>query len=96
LLKMTGRGHLFLSSYGAIHEVPLEAGQKYTVDTGHMVAFQETVQYNVRRSGSWKTTLFGGEGLVVELTGPGKVYMQTRSPDAFLGWIIPKLPFKRE
>jgi len=96
LLKATGRGHLFMSSYGAIHELTLAAGQKYTVDTGHMVAFQEGVQYNVRRSGSWKTTIFGGEGLVVELTGPGKIYMQTRSPESFLSWIVPKLPFKRE
>ena len=46
----------------------------------------------VQKSGGWKTTLLGGEGLVVNLTGPGRVYMQTRSPQAFLDWLIPQLP----
>ncbi len=96
LLKITGRGSLFISSYGGIHELDLPPGQKYIVDTSHMVAFAETVQYNVRRVGSWKTTILGGEGLVVELTGPGKAYLQTRSPDNFLAWLIPKLPARRE
>ena len=62
------------------------------VDTGHMVAFDDSVGYDVGRSGGWKSTLFSGEGLVVNLTGPGRFYMQTRSEDSFLGWLIPKLP----
>ncbi|MGB5167936.1 MAG: AIM24 family protein, partial [Acidimicrobiia bacterium] len=40
----------------------------------------------------WKSTIFGGEGLVVDLTGPGKATLQTRSEDAFLSWLLPKLP----
>jgi uncharacterized protein (TIGR00266 family) len=94
LLKMTGTGNAFLSSYGAIHEIELEAGQKYIVDTGHMVAFEEAVGYNVKRVGGLKSTLFSGEGLVCELTGPGKIYIQTRSADAFLAWLIPQIPKK--
>jgi len=94
LLKLSGTGDLFLSSYGAIHQIDLAVGQKYMVDTGHMVAFEESVQYNVTRVGGLKSTLFSGEGLVVELTGPGKIYIQTRSPDAFLSWLIPQLPSK--
>ena len=94
LLKMTGTGNVFLSSYGAIHEIDLEAGQKYVVDTGHMVAFEEGVGYNVKRVGGLKSTLFSGEGLVCELTGPGKIYIQTRSADAFLAWLIPQIPKK--
>lgn len=39
-----------------------------------------------------KSTLFSGEGLVVDLTGPGKALIQTRSDDAFLSWLIPRLP----
>jgi uncharacterized protein (AIM24 family) len=42
--------------------------------------------------GGIKSTLFSGEGLVVELTGPGMIYMQTRSPQALINWIIPQLP----
>ena len=96
LLKCTGSGTVFISSYGGIHLVDLEAGQRYIVDTGHMVAFDESVQYDVGRAGGWKTTLLGGEGLVCKLTGPGRFYLQTRNPDSFLAWLIPKLPGKRQ
>ncbi len=92
MLRASGRGKLLLSSYGAIHEVRLPAGQSYTVDTGHLVAFNETMNFKVRRVGGMKSTLFSGEGLVVDLTGPGRVLLQTRSPDAFLAWLIPQLP----
>jgi len=94
LLKISGTGKVFLSSYGAIHEINLETGQKYIVDTGHMVAFGEGVGYNVKKVGGLKSTLFSGEGLVCELTGPGKIMIQSRSADAFLSWLIPQLPKK--
>ena len=96
LLKISGTGKVFLSSYGALHEITLAAGQKYIVDTGHMVAFDESVNYDVKRVGGLKSTLFSGEGLVCELTGPGKIMIQSRSEDAFLSWLIPKIPVRRE
>jgi uncharacterized protein (TIGR00266 family) len=96
LLRMSGTGKVFLSSYGAIHEIELPSGQKHVVDTGHMVAWTERVQYNVKRVGGLKSTLFSGEGLVCELTGPGKIMIQTRSVDAFLTWLAPQLPKKRD
>ncbi len=92
MLRCVGTGSLIVSSYGAIHHVPLAAGQTYTVDTGHLVAFTQTIGFNVRRIAGWKSTLFSGEGLVVDLTGPGDAYIQTRSQDAFLSWLIPQLP----
>ncbi len=92
MLKCSGTGTLVLSSYGAIHELELGAGESQTVDTGHLVAFNEGMGFDVRVVGGVKSTLFSGEGLVVDLTGPGKVLMQTRSDDAFLSWLIPRLP----
>ena len=92
MLRVSGQGKAVLSSYGAIHELDLSAGQRYTVDTGHLVAFSEDMGFNVRSVGGIKSTLFSGEGLVVDLTGPGKVLLQTRSTDAFLSWLLPKLP----
>jgi uncharacterized protein (TIGR00266 family) len=92
LLHVTGSGKVLFSSYGAIHELSLTAGQKMTVDTGHLVAFSEGIGFKVRPIGGVKSTLFSGEGLVVDLTGPGRILMQTRSTDAFLSWLIPKLP----
>ena len=92
LLRCTGQGTIWVSSYGAIHPIDLGVGEPYVVDTGHMVAFDDSVQYDVGRSGGWKSTLFSGEGLVVRLTGPGRFFMQTRSEDSFLSWLLPKIP----
>lgn len=92
LLKIEGTGSLFTSSFGAIHPLTLEEGETYIVDTGHIVAFDEHVGYQVKKIGGLKSTLFSGEGLVVELTGPGKAWIQSRSEDAFLSWLIPRLP----
>jgi uncharacterized protein (TIGR00266 family) len=95
LLKVSGTGTLVLSSYGAIEEMELTAGESFTIDTGHLVAFSDRLGFSVRRVGGLKSTLFSGEGLVVDLTGPGRFWLQTRSEDAFLTWLIPKIP-KRE
>ncbi len=92
LLKVTGSGTILASCYGAIEERQLAAGQKYTVDTGHIVGFDNTIQFQVRGSGGFKNTVFGGEGIVCELTGPGRLLMQTRSEGAFINWLIPQLP----
>lgn len=92
MLQCSGSGTLVISSYGAIHEMELSAGQSHVIDTGHLVAFTEGMGFNVRSIGGMKSTLFSGEGLVVDLAGPGKVLMQTRSDDAFLSWLIPRLP----
>jgi len=92
MLRCQGAGKLILSSYGAIHEMQLGKGESFTVDTGHLVAFSESIGFKVRAVGGFKSTILGGEGLVVDLTGPGKILMQTRSVNAFLSWLLPKLP----
>ena len=92
MLRASGSGLVFLSSYGAIHPVDLAPGQRYTVDTGHLVSFSEGMGFRVRSIGGVRSTLFSGEGLVVDLTGPGRIYMQTRSEDAFLSWLVPNMP----
>jgi uncharacterized protein (TIGR00266 family) len=92
LLKVTGPGELYASSYGAIVEVPLDDGQVHIVDSGHVVGFTDGVGYQVRKFAGWKSTLLGGEGLVVELTGPGTAWIQTRSSTALVDWIAPRLP----
>lgn len=91
LLKCSGSGTLVVSSYGAILERTIEAGRTFTVDTGHLVAFPHGIAFNVRAVGGIKSTLFSGEGMVVDLGGPGQVWMQTRSTDAFLTWLMPQV-----
>jgi uncharacterized protein (TIGR00266 family) len=92
MLEASGTGTLLVSSYGAIYEKTLGAGEKYIVDTSHLVAFDGTMGVQPKPIGGIKSTLFSGEGFVVELTGPGKIYIQTRSPQALINWIIPQLP----
>jgi len=95
LLRCSGQGDLLLAAYGAVRAMTLNAGEVLTLDTGHVVAFDDTVTYAVRKAGSWKSTLLGGEGLVTDFTGPGRVWMQTRSSSDLIGWIQSKLPPQR-
>lgn len=92
MLRAQGGGKMVVSSYGAIHEISLAAGQSYTIDTGHLVALSESMPFKTRSIGGMKTFLFSGEGFVVDVTGPGKFLVQSRSQDQFLSWLIPKLP----
>ncbi len=91
LLKMSGTGDAFISSFGAIHEVKLK-NESFTIDTGHMVAFTEGLDYSVKKVGGLKSTLFSGEGLVAEFRGTGTLYLQTRSMNSFMSWLVPFLP----
>jgi uncharacterized protein (TIGR00266 family) len=92
MIRARGVGLVFLASYGAIHPIDLAPGQRYTIDSGHLVAFSEGMGFNVRPVGGVRSSVLSGEGLVVDMTGPGRVYMQTRSEDAFLEWLKPRLP----
>jgi uncharacterized protein (TIGR00266 family) len=94
MLEATGSGKLLLSSYGAIYEKNLAPGEKYIVDSSHLVAFEGTIDVQVKAVGGLKSTLLSGEGLVVQMTGSGRVLIQTRSPAALISWIIPHIPKK--
>jgi len=92
LLRCTGTGDMIVSSYGAIERRALGQGEVLKIDTGHIVAFEENIGYQVNKVGGWKSTLLSGEGLVATFTGPGTLWLQTRSPADFIGWLIPQLP----
>ncbi|RLI83598.1 TIGR00266 family protein [Archaeoglobales archaeon] len=90
LLKLEGSGDLWLSSFGGIEEVEVEGNLK--VDTGHIVAFGEGLNFKISRAGGLKATLLSGEGLVAEFSGSGKVWIQTRSIGEYVGWLASLLP----
>ena len=92
LLRCSGTGDMLVSSYGAIERRVLAAGEELKIDTGHIVAFTEGINYKVEKVGGWKSTLLSGEGLVATFGGPGELWMQSRSPSDFVGWLIPQLP----
>ena len=79
LLHASGEGTVFCQCYGAIARRELEDGEKFFVDNRFVVAFSETVQYQlVKATDSVKDSLMSGEGLVNRYTGPGSVFYQTR------------------
>ncbi len=94
LLQVTGNGLLLISSFGAIHRKTLRPGEQYVVDTGHLVAWEGQMQYNLRKaakSGFFRSFL-SGEGMVAEFTGPGEILIQTRNLSAFAGLLKPFFP----
>ena len=78
LQKLQGDGLAFLHASGTLHAIDLGPGEQLRVDTGCLVAFQPTVQYDIQRVPGIKSALFGGEGLFFAMmTGPGRVILQT-------------------
>lgn len=90
LLECEGTGELFVNSYGGITEVPVNG--RFVVDTGHLVAFDGTLDFKLRSIGGLKSFLFSGEGLVCEFNGRGSVFVQSRNLRALVGWLTPLLP----
>ena len=87
MLKVSGQGDLFVNAFGAIDQHTLGEGEFLIVDNYHLVAFDDTCQYKVRKFGGLKSTILGGEGLVTEVQGPGEVYIQTKNIREFTDWL---------
>lgn len=93
MLRVSGHGDLVLSSYGAIERHDLQAGERFVVDTGHIVAFNEGIHHELTRiTRGLKSLFFSGEGIVSAFTGPGTVWTQSRSSQSFMQWLSQKLP----
>lgn len=93
VVKISGRGTVFLSSYGAIHAVNLAAGEEVIIDNGHLVAWPDYMQYKIEKaSNGWISSIMSGECLVCRFRGPGTVLIQTRNPSAFNQWIKGLIP----
>ncbi len=87
-----GPGEVFYNSYGAIKKVAVEPGRELVVDTGHLVAFTEDVDYTIGKVGGLRSLIAGGEGLVMKFNGSGDVWIQTRNLASLAENIIPFLP----
>ena len=87
-----GVGRVWYNSFGAIKQIPVEPGQTITVDTGHVVAFDDGVQYTINKVGGMKSFLVGGEGLVMNFSGQGTVWIQTRNVGSLAAKLVPFLP----
>ena len=83
-LNLKGTGKTVVNSFGAIY--PVEVDGEYIVDTGHIVAFNETLNFELTKAGgSWMTAIMGGEGLVCKFKGQGTVWCQSHNAKSFGG-----------
>src|SRR5207253_5746078 len=93
VLLVQGQGLLLVASFGAIHRKQLKPGEHYVVDTGHLVAWEGTTQYTLRKAAAgFFRSMMSGEGIVAEFTGPGELLIQTRNLAALAGLLKPFFP----
>ena len=83
-LKVSGTGRVWFGAYGGIFE--REIGEEYVVDSGHLVAYEPSIKIRIGMAGGIFSSFFSGEGLVTKVTGPGRIYMQSRSFGGLAAW----------
>jgi uncharacterized protein (TIGR00266 family) len=95
ILHLKGTGHIAVSAFGAIMEVPIPAGAEYIINNGHIVAWAGDTEYTIVKAGqTWFSSFASGAGLACKFTGPGKVWVQTRNPKAFGAWAQKYAPMR--
>ncbi|HOO64696.1 MAG TPA: TIGR00266 family protein [Synergistaceae bacterium] len=97
VLRASGKGILFVSSYGGIMRKELAPEEELVVDNQHLVAWTSDTKYAIEKASSkgWISSFTSGEALVCRFTGPGLVFIQTRNAAAFGGWVLPFIPIKK-
>ncbi len=90
-ITVSGYGTVLLTSFGGIYEIEVDGD--YIVDTGHIVAFERSLDFSITKPGSsWLGAFLGGEGLVCRFRGRGKLFCQSHNPGAFGSLIGSMLP----
>ena len=87
-----GMGTVYYNSYGAIKKMVVEPGRELVVDTGHLVAFTDDVEYSIGKVGGIRSLIAGGEGLVMKFKGNGDIWIQTRNLASLADKLVPFLP----
>ena len=81
-INLKGTGKVIVNSFGGIY--PIAVDGEHIVDTGHIVAFNETLNFTLSKAGkSWMSSILGGEGLVCKFEGKGTVWCQSHNPGSF-------------
>jgi uncharacterized protein (TIGR00266 family) len=98
LVRASGQGQVVLAAYGAIDTIDLGPSDALVVDSGHMVAWDNSVRTQLRRAaaGGLIQSAKSGEGFVFDVQGPGRIWTQSRNPSEFVAWLTNVLPFSRD
>ena len=93
-LEAQGTGPLLVNAFGRIHELDVEG--ELIVDTGHVVAFEQSLDYSISKTGgSWLTSFLAGEGLIMHFRGSGRILVQSHNPTEFGRRLGPQLPSRK-
>lgn len=84
LIRCSGAGQVWFNCYGALFNV--DVTDEYIVDTGHVVAFTDGLEYDISKFGGYKSLFLSGEGFVCRFRGQGKVWIQTKNPMSLVSW----------
>jgi uncharacterized protein (TIGR00266 family) len=89
-IELSGQGTAIINAFGVIY--PIDIDGEYIVDTGHIVAYEEGLDYNISKAGaSWLSSFLGGEGFVCKFSGRGRVWCQSHSSGSFGQQLTPHL-----
>jgi uncharacterized protein (TIGR00266 family) len=83
-LKVSGTGRVWFGAYGGIFQREVDA--EYVVDSGHLVAYEPSIKIRIGMAGGIVSSFLSGEGLVTRVSGPGRIYMQSRSFGGLAAW----------
>ena len=78
---------VWIAAYGGFTKIELKEGEEKNIDNGYFLESDSSIDYKVTSSGSLKTTILGGEGLLMKYKGPAKFYIKSRNLDAFEAFI---------
>ena len=94
-LEVSGSGQLVVNAFGRIVQSAIE--DEMTVDTGHLVAFEKSLHYNITKAGrSWFQSWLAGEGIVMNFSGHGRILTQSHNPKEFGTGLGPLLPPRKQ
>lgn len=95
MLKASGSGPIAFNAFGGVKCIDVQG--EFTVDTGHIVAFESSLTFSISRFGDgWLSFIFGGEGLVCRFAGTGRLWIQTRNPQEFGQTLGSRLPSREQ
>lgn len=90
-MKTSGSGPLLVSGFGRLVEI--EVNGSFTIDNGHIVAFQDSLEFSVIKAAKgWVSSFFSGEMFACRFTGQGRLVAQSHNPSAFGRMLGPRLP----